>query len=137
MGLEQALGARNLRVAQARGWNWGQAAFESRSPPHPMSLQARGEVPTTGRKIAPRLNMASNFVDYRGDVVLLLLGGKALAFVKDHLLLRSRDFALLGLGNRCDEFGPAPTIDDSMCGLTVRIQFPVPRGGSYGEFRMG
>ena len=87
----------------------------------------RGNLPTTWRKIAPRFYMASNFVDYGGDVVLLLLGGKALAFVKDHLLLRSRDFALLRFGNRRDEFRPASTLDDSLRGLTVCIEFPVLR----------
>ena len=89
------------------------------------------------REEPPLVHPPAEFVDKRGRVVLLLLGGQALSFVKDELVLGSGRPVLLGLGNGGDELiGPA-RLNDLLGGLPGGVQFPMPPGYSYGELRMG
>ena len=69
--------------------------------------------------------MSAHFVDVRIGVVLLLPGGKPLAFIKDKARL-CRRFALLRLRDRRDELGGAPALEDLLGGLALSIEFPVP-----------
>src|SRR5206468_3028356 len=69
------------------------------------------------RQRPPLVHVAAYLVDHRGRVVLLLRGGEAFTFIEDELrLLR---LALLGLGDRGDEFGPAARFDDLLGWLAV------------------
>ncbi len=72
--------------------------------------------------------MAAHLIDHRGGVVLLVLRGQTLALVEDELRLFGSFFALARLGNRRDELGPAPGLDDFLGRLAVLVQFPVSFG---------
>jgi len=54
---------------------------------------------------SPLIYLMTQFIDDGGGVVLLLLGGKPLAFVEDQLLLLGRSLTFFGLWNRGDELG--------------------------------
>ena len=61
-----------------------------------------------------------------------------LPFVEDDLLLvGGGTLALLRLRDRRDELGAAAGFDNLLRRLPVGIQLPMPRGRSYGEFRIG
>lgn len=77
------------------------------------------------RQTSPLIYMSAKFIDNRRWIVLLLLGGKSFAFVKDQILLLSCAFALSGFWNGCDVFGAATFFDNLLCRLSLSIEFPV------------
>ncbi len=76
---------------------------------------------------APRIHMAAHLVDDRGGIVLLLLGGEALAFVEDNLLLARELFRFFGLGMGVMNSARRRCLDDLLRGLPCLIQLPVPQ----------
>jgi len=64
--------------------------------------------------------------DLRGWIVLLLLGRKPFALVKNKNLLGGSSFPFLGLGNGRDELGPTTVLDYLLGRLPLRVQFPMP-----------
>jgi hypothetical protein len=97
----------------------------------PMLQKAGGlrrDLPLTGAQLTPCVHIAADLVDNRGRIVLLLLRREALAFV-EHKSRLGGGLALLGLGDRRDEFGTAPALDDLLSGLARLIQFPMPPRG--------
>ena len=75
---------------------------------------------------APLVNVVPKLIDdCRSRVVLLLLGGEALAFVENNLLLLGGGLLLPRLRNGRDELGLATAFDDSLRRLAVLIQLPV------------
>ncbi len=84
------------------------------------------DLPLTGtRQGAPGVHMSSNFLNEGGDVVLLLLRGKPIAFVENKCLLCGRLLPLLWFRDRRNEFGPASALDGLLSRLATRIEFPV------------
>ena len=76
-----------------------------------------------------RYDVAADFVDDRGRIVLLLLGRKALPFVEHYRLLRGRVLAFFGLGIGVMNSAFAPRFDDSLGGLPAGIKFPMAHAG--------
>src|SRR5262245_32604425 len=74
------------------------------------------------------VNVATDLVDDRSRIVLLLPGREALALIEHHLLLRGRGRALFRFGNRRDELGAPAVHDDLLRRLALRIELPVSRG---------
>ena len=84
---------------------------------------------------APVVHMAAHLVDDRGGIVLLLGCRKPLALVENNLLLLSWALSLLRLGDRRDELGAAPPLDDLLRRLAVLIQFPMARRAAVGRIQ--
>ena len=77
----------------------------------------RGNLPLTRiGQCPPRIHVASNLVDGRSRIVLLLLARKPFAFVEYDFLLRA-GLVLLRLRNWRDKFGAAPFLDNLLRGL--------------------
>ena len=97
----------------------------------PMLKQARGlgrHLPLVcARKSAPLVDLLTQFVDDRSRIVLLLLGRKAFAFVKNDLLLVGGASSLLWLRNRRNKFCAAPLVDGSLRWLPSIVQLPMLR----------
>jgi hypothetical protein len=70
--------------------------------------------------------MRTHFIDDRGLVVLLLSRGKPHSLIEDHLILRSAPLALFRLWNGSDEVRFPSKVDDSLGGLPIGIEFPMP-----------
>lgn len=83
----------------------------------------------TGAQLTPCVHVATDLVDDRGWIVLLLLGREALALVEYEYRLGS-GLVLLRLGDWRDEFGTASVVDDLLGGLPCVIEFPMPPGVS-------
>ncbi len=74
---------------------------------------------------APLIYVLAEGIDDRRGIVLLLLGGEPGALVEHKLRLLGQSLAFSGLGNRRDEFGLAPVLDNALCWLPLCIQLPV------------
>jgi len=84
----------------------------------------------------------THFIDDGGGIVLLLLGGEALPFVENYLLLLRRFLALFGFRNGRDEFSAPAILNDALSRLALIVQFPMtPRTlvgrVQYGPFEKG
>ena len=67
-------------------------------------------LPTSARQLSPDVNLLPHFIDCCRNFVLLLLGRKPFALIKDHVLLDLVRFLFLCLasfGNRREEVGAA------------------------------
>ena len=78
------------------------------------------------RYTSPLVDVVAHRIDDCGVVVLLLGRGQPLAFVEYDRRLRRGGGALPRLWYRSNEFGAAALINDLLCGLPLRIEFPVP-----------
>src|SRR5690606_35481455 len=88
----------------------------------------RSDLPLARREVSPGVDSLANLVDEGREIVLLPFRRKAFIVVKPKVLLTRRSLALLGLGNRGDEFRPAAALNNLLCRLAVCVQFPVPIG---------
>ncbi len=70
---------------------------------------------------APSGDIAADFVDNRGGVVLLFFGGKAFPFVEDDNLLHRGVFVLFSLGNGCEKVRASTFFEDALGRLTLSI----------------
>src|SRR5690606_4117488 len=84
-----------------------------------------GYTPLALGQAAPRVYRAADLIDDRRELVLLLLGRKALAFVEAQLRLRSSACPLFRLRDRRDERNLAALLDDPLGRLTVLVELPV------------
>src|SRR3954471_17069269 len=73
----------------------------------------------------PRVDMASNLVDDRGDVVLLFGRGKTPALVENEPLLGCT-LLLLRLRDWGDELGAPAAFYDPLGWLACLVEFPMP-----------
>src|SRR6266545_4200278 len=73
------------------------------------SCRFRSYLPLACRQIAPRVDLPTNFIDDRREVVRLLLRRKALALVEVELLLTA-PAPLFGLRDRRDELSAASSV---------------------------
>ena len=87
----------------------------------------RCHLPLTGvGQATPCFDVPAHLVNDRRDVILLLFGREALAFVEHEALLLVLGFVLLGLGNRRDERDRAAALKDFLGRLPVPVEFPMP-----------
>src|ERR1043166_5985241 len=70
----------------------------------------------------------AEFVDDRGRVVLLLLSREFFSLIEDDGLLVTFAAAFPRLGDRGDKLYAAASLDDSLGGLAVFVEFPVAGG---------
>ncbi len=82
---------------------------------------------------APAVHVLADLVDDRGGVVLLLLGGEAVAAVQDQPALVRAPPPFLRLRHRGDQLRAAPQLEDAVGRLSVRVQFPMPGGMIVGR----
>ena len=88
------------------------------------SCGLRRHLPLASRQIAPGVDLRANFVDDRGEVVCLLLGRQAFAFIEVKLLLAA-PAPLLRLGYGRDELSPATPVDQMPGRLPRLVEFPM------------
>jgi len=79
-------------------------------------------------QVSPLIYMTTKIVDNRCGVVLLVLGGKSFAFIKDEIGLNLGLFALAGFGNGRYVFRPPACLNNSLRRLPLIIHFPMTRG---------
>jgi len=77
------------------------------------------------RQATPLIDMASEFVDIRCRVVLLVVTRQPFAFVEHHLLLCRPASPFPRLWNRSNELRSAATLDDALRRLPVAVQLPM------------
>src|SRR5580704_8970547 len=77
------------------------------------------------RKLPPLVYLKAKIVNNRSWVVLLLLGGKALAFVKNQRVLVRLSLLLLGFRDRSDELCATPSRNNLLGGLPFAIKLPM------------
>ncbi len=77
-------------------------------------------------QVAPLSDEKAEIVDDGSDIVLLLFGGEAVAFVEGNTGLAG--FAFFGRGNGRDEFCATAGFEDAVGGLAVGVEFPVAAG---------
>jgi hypothetical protein len=58
----------------------------------------------------------------------LLFRGKIMTLVEVKLFLRILGLLLTWLGNRADKLGVSPGLDNSLCWLSLSVEFPVTAG---------
>ncbi len=83
----------------------------------------------------PAVHMFTDFVDERGQVVLLLLIGQTFSFINDKGKLLLGGLLLLWLWNGSDELGFTPGFHDALRWLTGCIKFPVSLWASVGRIK--
>ena len=76
------------------------------------------------RQGTPGPQALPHFIDDWGWIVLLLLGRKALTLIEDNLPL-VRTLPFLRFRDRRDELCRSPVFDDSLCRLSLIVQFPM------------
>jgi len=87
----------------------------------------RGDVPLVGvGQCPPGINVLANLIDDGSQVVLLLLGGKLMPFIKHHFILLYSLGAFFWLGDGGDKLGTPALIHNALGGLAVRVQLPMP-----------
>ena len=85
----------------------------------------RGYAPVIGaRKAPPVIDASANLVNGGGDVVELILVGKAAAVVEFEAGLLRRYLGELRLGNWGNEFGTAAAAQNLVSRLAVGVEFP-------------
>ena len=77
------------------------------------------------RRHPPPIHKATDRVNGRSEIILLVLGRKPFAFVQHHFDLPSRSFAFLWLRDRRDELRAATALNNPLRGLTRVIEFPM------------
>ena len=101
----------------------------------PVLEQAGGfrvDPPQVGRELPPLVDLLAEGVDDGGVVVLLGAGAEAVALIEGEFTLLATALLFLGLGDRGDEFRPAPGVDDALGGLAAGVEFPVAVGIGVG-----
>ncbi|MNT69529.1 hypothetical protein D3C72_2078550 [compost metagenome] len=77
------------------------------------------------RQVAPLVHFMTQLIDEGRGVVSMLVRRKTLSLVEHQSQLLGCGLDLLGFGNRRDVLGRASLLDDTLGGLSLRIEFPV------------